>query len=151
MSITVIIVDRFPNDIFDYVFMSLELITSLIAFSFMMKTKKKQIVVPPKRGSLRGRVLDSHPNTVDNDRPIKIYLDYKIKKDEDISFRVVTEKVDKRVKRNFNEFLDVENYLIEYIKKHNRRKIHEVPTINKKSAKSSTVSGITQAAENRLK
>ena len=70
MSITVIIVDRFPNDIFDYVFMSLELITSLIAFSFMMKTKKKQIVVPPKRGSLRGRVLDSHPNTVDNDRPV---------------------------------------------------------------------------------
>ena len=150
LSITVIFIDKFNTDIFDYIFMFFELFFGIIAFVFMLMTrKKKQVAIPPRRVSLLAKVSDVQSQFSTEERPIKIYLDYKIKKNGDICFRVSTEIVDKEVKRKFNEFLDVENYLIEYVKNFVPSQIHEVPIIDKKN--SDFDCGITVAAANKLK
>ena len=129
--------------------MILEFIFATTAFVFMTMTRKKKQRDIPVRHYSYEVVGDTELNISNKERPIKIYLKYKINKDQIISFRVVTEVMDKEVKRKFNEFLDVENFLLEYVKRNIPNKVHDVPIVDKKGLNASA--GITMAAQKRLK
>ena len=148
-SITVVIINNFEKDIFDYCFMILEFIFGSIAFVFMTMTRKKKQRDIPVRHFSYDMEGDVSLTISSKERPIKVYLNYRINKEDIISFRVVTEFMDKEVQKRFNEFLDVENFLLEYVKTNIPNKIHDVPIIDKKGLNSS--GGITSVAEKRLK
>jgi len=126
--------------------MILEFVFGTIAFVFMAMTRrKKQRDIPVRHLSVYEKVNESGKK----EKHINVYLNYKINKNEIITFRVVTEVMDKEIQRRFNEFLDVENFLLEYVKKNIPDKVHDVPLINKKGI--NVDGGITFAAEQRLK
>lgn len=129
--------------------MILEFIFGSIAFVFMTMTRKKKQRDIPVRHFSYDMEGDVSLTISSKERPIKVYLNYRINKEDIISFRVVTEFMDKEVQKRFNEFLDVENFLLEYVKTNIPNKIHDVPIIDKKGLNSS--GGITSVAEKRLK
>lgn len=147
ISITVLVLDFFPNDVFDYIFMLVEFIGSVIAITMMFMTRpKKRILIPSRQSSLeKGDVVGLSYK----DKPIRVYLNLSFGTDDYIKFRIETELMCEEIKRKFSEFLDLESYLLEYIQRILPDRVNEVPIIDKFEIKSSQ--SITEAIERRYK
>jgi len=83
------------------------------------------------------------------DKPIQVFLDLSFNTNEYITFRTNTELIKIVVKRKFDEFLDIESYLLEYMQYTFPERIQDVPIIDKSQISAST--DISSALEMRFK
>lgn len=131
ISLVVIFISQLDNDYVDYIFMTISFAGSVTAFVMMLKTKPKKRVRVPDRESIMESISDANTSISYKETPIRIMMDYSLNSAEEIKFKVETESMSRTIKRKFNEFLDIQSYLLEYIQKHLPEKVSEVPTIDK--------------------
>jgi hypothetical protein len=127
LSIVAFIVDSFPNDIFDYIFIFIEFIGAILAVVMMaITTPKKRTSIPMSEQSFTASPTSSSRAGV----PIKVILNFSLNSEELITFKVETENMREEIKRKFSEFIDIQNYILEYIQHYLPEQINEVPIIN---------------------
>jgi len=149
MSIISLILDRFPNDVFDYIFISVEFVVSFVAVVMMLMTRPKKPIIIPERDPSRSITSKSEYIEEQKDNPIRVTLNLEFNIQEMISFKVETDNLTVVVKRKFNEFIDLENFLLEYIQHYLPEHINAVPIIDKTDFKEN--SRIVSAFERRLR
>ena len=150
LNITAPILDRFPGDYFDYVFMAIETVISLTAVVCLYMTRpKKRIMIPIRRQSLTENLTGTNLLKTFKENPIRVALKFGLANDEFIRFETETELVKGEVKRKFDEFIAIEKELIEYVQRNVPSMTHQVPILEKRDMEES--SSITAALEKRLK
>lgn len=145
----------YPKDDYAaYTFSALEMLLSLLTVAFMMKTK-----------SLRLRRLEERmqaPNSVNSEKmlpkikspgTINITMEYRINKknDDKLAFKIVAGKLNTRVKRSFNEFLQIEDYLLKYADSKMPELRSLIPAIEKVPKMSSSMVDHATLYESRLR
>lgn len=144
LSVVAFIVDSFPNDIFDYIFIFIEFIGAILAVVMMaMTTPKKRTTIPMSEQS-----FTASPASLRAGVPIKVTLNLGLNSNDFISFKVETDHMCEEIKRKFSEFIDIQNYILEYIQHYLPEKINEVPIINQGDLEET--SSIASAFVNRL-
>jgi hypothetical protein len=138
------------NDYSVYAFSGVQIFLSFLMFCFMMKTK-----------SLRLRKLkeNMHNTSISSEKllpkpiigEIEVILEYRITKKNEVFFKVNTDKSSNRVKRNFKEFFQIEQYLVDYIDDKMPELRNALPSIEKSYVASLETENQLNAYENRLK
>ena len=138
------------NDIADYVFMSVEFVAAFsINTMTFMTNRKKRIILEKKNTSISFDLMS--PKNAKNsfkEHPIQVFLDLSLRNDDFIHFQTITEKSQLKVTRSFNEFIDIQNYLLEYMQRILPERIQEVPIIDKSDLSNSR--DITMALERKF-
>jgi len=107
----------YHKDIVAHAFASGEVLLSLLVVGFMLKTKSMRLRRLEDRYG-RDTKLDVNkekllPKTYL--REINVTLEYKITKKNQVFFKIIAGKVNSRIKRNLEDFYQIEEYLINFI------------------------------------
>lgn len=129
--------------------MSLEFVSVIVINVMMLMTNKhKRSLLQKRTNSPSFEIRGTQERKSFKDKPIQIFLDLSLRNDDFIHFRTITEKNKFLVKRAFSEFVDIENYLLEYMQHTFPERIQDVPIIDKSEIISS--SNISMAVERKF-
>ena len=152
LGFSIVILAKYSHnrDYADFVFMSVEFVAafSINTMTFMTNRQKRRPL--EKKNTSISFDLMSPKNAKNSfkEHPIQVFLDLSLRNDDFIHFQTITEKSQLKVTRSFNEFIDIQNYLLEYMQRILPERIQEVPIIDKSDLSNSR--DITMALERKF-
>ena len=153
-SVAIIAKNLDSRDHFDFI----DLLIILVEFGasisinimMLMTNKHKRRLLEKKDGSPSFEVRSPRKTSISfKESPIQVFLDLSLNNDDFINFSTVTEKNRIKVKRSFNEFIDIENYLREYMQYTFPERIQDIPILDK--AQLGSLVNISFALEKKFK